>query len=168
MQQPNKCNRQTNATNSDVSFSCQSKLNDSSAEMFCKLHWWIIHVLSLVLSTCWPPPGWTDCSANPLFLIRGRACSSSRRHPLSQRERTARWKVSSFFWDVGRPTSSVRYRGALDRIGEVVKGLQPREKGKVPPHIPFQSWLSESHQLLQILEAMRKAGFSCEDVKDLG
>ena len=35
--------------------------------------------------------------------------------------------------NVAFPTFPVRYRGALDRIGEVVKGFQPREKGKVLP-----------------------------------
>ena len=53
----------------------------------------------------------------------------------------------------------------MDCIGEVVKGLQPREKGKV---ILFQKRLPGFSEISQMLGAMRKAGFSCDDVKDLG
>ena len=53
----------------------------------------------------------------------------------------------------------------MDCIGEVVKGLQPREKGKVSL---FQKRLPGFSEISQMLGAMRKAGFSCDDVKDLG
>ena len=53
-----------------------------------------------------------------------------------------------------------RYRMALDRIGEVVRGMQPREKGKV--------WVVVLIILIKVLGAMRRAGFSSDDVKDMG
>ena len=53
----------------------------------------------------------------------------------------------------------LRYRMALDRIGEVVRGMQPREKGKVGLVVISP---------VQVLGAMRRAGFSSDDVKDMG
>ena len=53
----------------------------------------------------------------------------------------------------------LRYRMALDRIGEVVRGMQPREKGKVGLAVISP---------VQVLGAMRRAGFSSDDVKDMG